>query len=682
MKRIREVLTNPRYTPLVFLLLVGISYGLVIPFTGYFMDDWYLVWFKHTFGALQYPSYFALDRPLMGYFYLAANFLLGNTESPLLWHLFGLFTRWLLVYALWGFLNTFWPDNKRQNTWVALLAAVFPGFTQHWIVLIYSFFYTCLAGFFFSLTLMLKAVRSKKHFWLFYLASFLIGMYSFAASEFFYGLELVRGVILWLEFKRSGLSGKQTAGKTLRYWSAFLAGFIVYSIWRAFFFNSVNHPFTLLDNLRSSPGGFLLDAVRKVYQAVIDAVVNAWTRVLNLDTYPEKGTSAWLVLLVIVIVFIAIWAWLKHSRQDQPTEEDEQNLRWFKEALVISIAALILAVLPFLAANLPISTQYPYDRFMLAYLFGSCLLVAALVNLLKSKPVIGKIVLVGLIAASAGFQVSNGIFYKNLWKDQVDFLWQLSWRIPALKPGTTLVSYDLPYLEYTSGYALAAQLNWTYTDSVNGNRVDYHYILLNTSQAEEIPSFAKNKPIESDFRTYTFSGNTDNLLTVARVPGGCLRVLDAVLTPIDSLLDEYDYKAPRVAGRSNLEVIQAEGSGPNHPPVHIIGVEPQHSWCYYFEKAELARQWQDDATIMELYKEAMSAGYTPFDLTEYYPFIDAFARNGNLEKAAELSEPIRNQSKAANQGVCALWTKYAADESINTQAPGVIQGILTSFECQ
>ena len=115
MKRIREFLSNPRYTPLLFAVLVVLSYGLVIPLTGYFMDDWYLVWFKHNFGALSYPAYFALDRPLMGFFYVAANFLLGNTESPLVWHLFGLATRWLLVVALWDFLNTFWPEIKRRR---------------------------------------------------------------------------------------------------------------------------------------------------------------------------------------------------------------------------------------------------------------------------------------------------------------------------------------------------------------------------------------------------------------------------------------------------------------------------------------------------------------------------------------------------------------------------------------
>lgn len=681
MKRIREFLSNPRYTPLLFAVLVVLSYGLVIPLTGYFMDDWYLVWFKHNFGALSYPAYFALDRPLMGFFYVAANFLLGNTESPLVWHLFGLATRWLLVVALWDFLNTFWPENKRRNIWVALLAAVFPGFTQHWIVLIYSFFYTCLAGFFYSLTLMLKAVRGGKPFWLYYLSSFIIGLYSFGASEFYYGLELVRGVILWLEFKRSGLGNKPTLLKTLRYWSAYLAGFLLYSVWRAFFFNSVNHKVALFDVIRAAPVQFVLDSLRKVYQAALDAVLNAWTQVVNLGSYPSKGATPWIIALVMLAVFLLVWAWSRFSTTET-LEESESQKRWFNEALVISLASLLLAVLPFLAANLPVSTRYPYDRFMLAYLFGSCLLVTALLNPLRVKPAIGKIVLMLLIAASAGFQFNTGLFYKNLWKDQKDFLWQLSWRIPALEKGTTLVSYDLPYLEYYSGYALAAQLNWTYADEVTNKQVDYHYILLNTSQAEEIPSFAKDKPIKSDFRTYTFNGNTSQLLMIAQVPGGCVRVLDADLTPVSSLLDEYDYKAPRVAGRSNLSVILPEGSIPNHPPMHILGLEPAHTWCYYFEKAELARQWQDYATILSLLEDVKKSKLGPFDLTEWYPFIDALARTGDLRQAANLSEPIRNQSKSANLGVCTLWTGYANDPSINAQDPQTIQDVLTTFECQ
>jgi len=198
MQRVLSFITSRKFTPWLLLLLTIISFGLLIPFMGYFMDDWYLIWFKHTFGALQYPAYFALDRPLMGYFYVIANALLFNSESPLVWHIFGLLTRWVCTLALWQFLNTLWPRNLKQNTWVALLAAVFPGFIQHWIIVVYSFFYVCLAGLFFSFTLMIRAIRDRNHFWFNYILSILIGFYSFAAAEFYSGLELIRPVILWI----------------------------------------------------------------------------------------------------------------------------------------------------------------------------------------------------------------------------------------------------------------------------------------------------------------------------------------------------------------------------------------------------------------------------------------------------------------------------------------------------
>ena len=106
MQGIKRILFNDKIISLKIAGLILLSYGLVIPFIGFFMDDWYIIWFKHIFGSIELINYFSLDRPLMGYFYVAVNFILGNSESPLVWQVFGLFTRWLCVYALWGFLNS------------------------------------------------------------------------------------------------------------------------------------------------------------------------------------------------------------------------------------------------------------------------------------------------------------------------------------------------------------------------------------------------------------------------------------------------------------------------------------------------------------------------------------------------------------------------------------------------
>jgi hypothetical protein len=210
----------------------------------------------------------------MAYFYIVANFLLANSESPLVCQLFGLFTRWLTVFALWDFLNTLWPKAKIQNLLVVILAAVFPGFTQQWIAVIYSFFFTCLAGFFFSLTIMLKAVREPKRFWIYTILSLIVGGYSYAAAEFYFGLELIRPVVLWIEYSRNLAPIHERIWKTVKNWGPYLIAFLAFAVWRGFFFVSTNHSVKVTQQLQQSPLKVLANSLQKTYQASIDAVFN------------------------------------------------------------------------------------------------------------------------------------------------------------------------------------------------------------------------------------------------------------------------------------------------------------------------------------------------------------------------------------------------------------------------
>ena len=157
--KILNTVFDTRFTQVILLLLCFLSYGIFIPSTGFFIDDWYFMWFKHFFGALQFPAYYGVDRPFQGFFYPVASFILAGSESPIVWGLFAVILRWFCTLALWGTLKTLWPKSNLQNSLVAILAAVFPGFTQHWFVIQYSYYYACLAFFFLSNTLMIKAIR-------------------------------------------------------------------------------------------------------------------------------------------------------------------------------------------------------------------------------------------------------------------------------------------------------------------------------------------------------------------------------------------------------------------------------------------------------------------------------------------------------------------------------------------
>jgi hypothetical protein len=679
MKKIARIFFDPKFTPIVLFILTVISYGLFAPFTGLYMDDWYILWFKHVFGALQFPSYFALDRPLMGYFFTACSTLLGSSESPMVWQIFAIMLRWLVAYSLWGMLNSIWPNSKRQNTWVALLAVVFPGFTQQWFAVVYSFFFACLAGFFLSINLMVRALNERKYFWLKYLLSILLMAYCVPASEFYFGIELVRVVILWIVISRNESAFGRRTLETLKYWAAYLLVFVLFAIWRAFFFVSVNHEVSIMDQLKAAPVSVLIESMRKVYQAGIDALINAWGNAFNIQNYPAKGVVGVLILLVSASVLVALFFWVKNTTLKLNSDEKVTD-NWTKEAFWVGLISIILAVLPFWAAGLQIDYLYPYDRFMLAYLMGSCLLLVVLLEFLGKDPKRSMLVLVALVSVAVAYQIANANTYKNLWTQQKNLYWQLNWRIPYLKSGSTLLSWDVPNGDYYSGHALSAQINWTYADEIKNREVPYEFILMSRGQDQSLPALQANTPFETIFRTYTFAGNTSNTLYIAYDGQGCLRVLDSSLTPPLTVLADYNKDILDASELSNLGLIEPEGI--NNPPLQVLGNEPSPTWCYYFEKAELARQYSQYDTVIDLLNQAEAKGFHPLVLTEWYPFIDSYLHLQNFDLAKELSQKaLAKQGKIEEIGVCNLWLNYQ-DSLTDATAMSKLNQNLVEFHCK
>jgi hypothetical protein len=80
---------------------------------------------------------------------------------------------------------------------------------------------------------------------------------------------------------------------------------------------------------------------------------------------------------------------------------------------------------------------------------------------------------------------------------------------------------------------------------------------------------------------------------------------------------------------------------PMEPPVEVFGREPEHDWCYYYQKIDLARQTGDWAAAAKLADEALALGYSAADRSEWLPLIEAYVNVGELDKARELAQRIR-----------------------------------------
>ena len=111
---------------------------------------------------------------------------------------------------------------------------------------------------------------------------------------------------------------------------------------------------------------------------------------------------------------------------------------------------------------------------------------------------------------------------------------------------------------------------------------------------------------------------------------------------------------------SRLDLIQTDPARPAQPP---FGVEPQPTWCYYFERADLARQRGDWQSVADLAEQAGAAGFSPHAASEFLPFVEAQAHLGQWEKAVEWTRGALAQDADVAPMACQTWLRIAGETS-------------------
>ena len=79
------------------------------------------------------------------------------------------------------------------------------------------------------------------------------------------------------------------------------------------------------------------------------------------------------------------------------------------------------------------------------------------------------------------------------------------------------------------------------------------------------------------------------------------------------------------------------------PPAQAFGLELPHAWCYYYQKADLARQQGDWPQVAELGNEAQKLGLHPNDQIEWMPFLQAYAILDDLKQVRAIAKRINTE---------------------------------------
>jgi hypothetical protein len=423
----------------------------------------------------------------------------------------------------------------------------------------------------------------------------------------------------------------------------------------------------------------LLGAVSTMGEAIWKAGVYVWVQVLVLASRSLTAPTTLATLGLIVLAFVLIIFYLRRI------DLFEAGARSFAiSAIVIGLAGILLGRLPSFAAGLPLTLQSSYDRFMVSMMLGGSLFVAGLVELFIRNPRLKTFAFALLIALGIGQQFFNANIFRRDWAKQQEIYWQLAWRIPAMKPNTALLTDQLP-IDYETDLSFTAPINWIYApnykrSSPADKRSNLPYALFYTEKrlgGVSLPSLQSNVQISLPIRRVNFQGSTSQALTIYMPQNGCLRVLDPARGDEITYGRQSHFLVDAIP-LSNLSNILVDADQTAHLPFLS---EPAHTWCYYFAKAELARQHGNWKQVIELIDQAKALGYGPEDPFEWLTYIEAQALTGKIEVAEKISNQAFKQDNGIRKGLCEVWKRVLAQEPLKDEAKNRVEGILSDFQC-
>ncbi|RPI93108.1 MAG: hypothetical protein EHM40_10855 [Chloroflexi bacterium] len=661
-----------RVPPALILLVVAVlAYGLLIPQLGIYWDDLPMSWIRYELGPEAMTRYFSTNRPVWGLLYQVTTRLLP--QVPAYWQIFALLWRWLGAVAVWVIVRQLWKARPGFALSVALLFLLYPGFNQQWGSYLYSHFFIVLFFFLFSIFLMLRSVpqtitagsslRFDKT-----IAAMFFSALNLWMMEYFFPLEFARVGFIWTSLRDEYPNPRDRVKPTLKLWAPYLAVFALAVLSRLFIFNNQIYGFGLMSKLKDAPLATLLSLVRDAFSSLWVVTFAAWAQAFqgpNPAVHGRLTLGAFAFVCLATAAFLLIQSWRKTDQEVKPKRD-----LWF--AIGLGLFLLPFAGAPFWLTGLSISLSHPASRFTLPFMLAVSLIFAALIELIP-WPRARYVLLALLIGLAAGRQFLWSTDYVRDWQAYKNLFWQMTWRVPALKPNTVVLMNE--ELSFYADNSLSPTLNWIYAPEKHSDQIDYVFFYPTNRLDNSLPALEPGLPIDYDYIAGHFIGNTSQAVAFYYDPPACLRLLEPDIDT-DNRFIQMESLMREASALSNSDLILAS---PDAAMPAIYQPEPAHGWCYYFQKADLARQLGNWETVTRLGDEAFALSDYPNNPLERFVFIEGYAHTGKWERAVKLSrESYRVSKEYVGPLLCRLWGRIETETS--EAVPGVPGGTTAGVE--
>lgn len=638
-------------TPLMLLVLLILSYGLMIPWLGYGFDEWHFIY--HSTQGPDFLKIFHYDGHPQAFWSYALSFnLLGY--NPLYWHVYSLLWRWFAVFSFWLCLRQLWPNDHRRIFFVGALFAIHPIYTLQ--VFPITFFeiwlgYTLL---FLSFLFTVRAVQNPGKRLPFTIIAIILTVVHVFTREYTWFVELMRPIFIGLALPSKDVLRKRIL-HTVKIWFPYFIIFLSTVIWRGFFYTPLRKYFQVQEGLLSNPGKTLLVWFTDIFPDISTVTITSWYETFNSEYY--YLIRPFNVVLLILTILLIIVGKIYLQKVDAPSQNDRQ---WTLQAMILGLPSILFGILPFYIAGYSLHlTESPYNaRFVIGMLPGSALITVALLETIITKQNLRIWMTVILLSLSASWHIRYTNDFRKVWAYQSDFLQQLTWRVPGMEENTaifvwepSLPDLDRPNADFTlhADFALSMAVNSMYdSHPANEGRLSYWYHQL----SDETMDIALDSPFHAEHAITYFDGNTSDSLFFYYDPENnrCLHLV--------STEDQYYRQYPDVIKDVSPYTTSDRISLTAKQDIALrndIFKSSEDTWCFYYQKAELARQFQQWDVIPLLWEEVSNNDLQTEFGPEYIPFIDGFAHLAEWQKARDITLTADRTSKAMGSILCPLW---------------------------
>jgi hypothetical protein len=632
-------------TDLAIIVIVALlAFGSQILWLGFFQDDWNFVFFSSVRGTQGLLEFLVVDgRPGATWVYALGFALLGY--EPALWQFFSLLLRILTTIMFWMILNSIWPGRRYGNLVATLFFLAYPFFTLQPLSVAYAPHLMAYLLYVASVFLMIRALQKPEKYLWFTIPAILLTFTHLFTVEYFVGLEFLRLFIIWFLLNKIEKFPFRTAlNKVFMTWLPYLLILVYFTVWRSTVLANIASQNDPLETFSNS-GQLIISVVQNMFADWVLMFFSSWFNLIKPETFvigPVRNLYFLAITLIGALFFYILAKPIKQSYGENHTLTG------------VLLAGLLIFAVGMISAYsigyvVHIKTAPWNSRFVLPGMGGLALLAVVLVEAVVTSRNTRHVLFAILVGLLIGWHNNNTLSFKSAWEKQTRLYEQLIWRAPSIKPGTAVIASE-EILGYMGDYPTSFGLNTIY-EAKQVNDVPLWFFAFSGNYSSGVNQAVSTDELASQKATVTFRGKKQDALIISYEPENkqCLWVL----RPQDS---EYRYLPENIkeAARSahNNSIQFQEG---DHSLYHTIVNENRNTWCFYYQKADLARQQGDWQEVAALWQEAQSKGLGPDSGFEFIPFIEAYAHLGKWENAYLLTKSANRTIRAMYFILCPTW---------------------------